>query len=518
MTVNHRGAIAAGHPQTVEAGLEMFRQGGNAFDAAIASLMAAWVTEPALTSAGGGGFCLARTQTGDGILFDFFTQTPRNKRPTAESDFYPVVVDFGGVQQEFHVGMGSIAVPGCIDGALRIHKRLGCLPLKAIAEPAIDFARRGVIISEFQQYVMEILAPILTASPDMQQVYAPRGPILQAGEIRVMQDLANTLEYLVAEGAIAFREGDIAQQLVKDCRERGGHLTLEDLTHYRTIERTPLSVSYRGRTLLSNPPPSFGGTLIVFCLKLLERADVSDVTFGSMEHVQLLAKAMRQTVLARQERLNHHIHAADIAKDFLSPEVLNTYVEGLNIPASKLGSTTHISAIDSEGNAASITTSNGEGSSYAIPGTGIMVNNMLGEDDVNPHGFHQWTENVRMSSMMAPTMVLHRGQPEIVLGSGGSKRIRTAIAQVISNLLDFQMSVTQAVGSPRLHWGEGKLNLEPGFAGLDIEHLGQVLGDRMVPWDRQNMFFGGVHTVTRRLDGTFEGAGDRRRDGFADWL
>ena len=518
MASKHRGAIAAGHPQTVEAGLEMLRQGGNAFDAAIAALMAAWVTEPMLTSAGGGGFCLARTQTGDTILFDFFTQTPRHKRPTAESDFYPIVVDFGGVQQEFHVGMGSIAVPGCIDGALRIHKQLGCLPLKAIAEPAIDFARHGVVVSEFQQYVMQLLEPILTRSSDMQRVYAPDGDLLQVGDSWVMQDLANTLEYLVAEGAIAFREGDIAQQVVKDCRERGGHLTLEDLARYRTIERPPLSVTYRGRTLLSNPPPSFGGTLIAFCLKLLEQADLSHMAFGGRKHLQVLARAMSQTDAARNDWLNHQIHVDDIAREFLSPELLDTYISGLNIPASKFGSTTHISTIDTEGNAASITTSNGEGSSYAIPGTGIMLNNMLGEDDVNPQGFHQWPQNVRMSSMMAPTMVLHKGRPEFVLGSGGSKRIRTAIAQVISNLLDFRMSVTEAVNSPRLHWDDGTLNLEPGFIGGDIEELTKLLGDRIVPWKAPNMYFGGVHAVARRSDGVFLGAGDRRRDGFADWI
>ena len=518
MTVNQRGAIAAGHPQTVEAGLEMFRLGGNAFDAAIAAMFASWVTEPALTSAGGGGFCLAHTQTGDNILFDFFTQTPLSKRPQAESDFYPVVVDFGGVQQEFHVGLGAIATPGSLDGAIGIHKRLGRLPLTEIAAPAIEFAKRGVVISPFQQYVLQLLEPILTASPDMRQVYAPQGQLLSVGDSCVMRDFANTLEFVVEEGAIAFREGDIAQLVVKDCKDNGGHLTLEDLRQYRTIERQPLSVNYRGRTCLSNPPPSFGGTLIAFCLKLLERVDVRQLNFGSQSHLELLAIAMRQTDIARGDRLNRHIQVDGIADEFLSPDLLDVYAAGMATPASKLGSTTHISAIDGEGNAASITASNGEGSSYAIPGTGIMLNNMLGEDDLNPDGFHRWPENVRMSSMMAPTTILNRGKPEIVLGSGGSKRIRTAIAQVISNLLDFDMSVAQAVSSPRLHWDEGKLNVEPGFEGLDRDRLGTVLGDRIVPWAKQNMFFGGVHTVAWGSDGQFLGAGDGRRDGYADWV
>ena len=518
MTGNQRGAIAAGHPLTVEAGLEMFRLGGNAFDAAIAAMFASWVTEPALTSPGGGGFCLAHPQSGDNILFDFFTQTPKVKRPQAESDFYPVMVDFGGVQQEFHVGLGAIATPGSLDGALHIHKRLGRLPLTEIAAPAIQFARNGVAISPFQHYVLELLEPILTASPAMKSVYEPQGQLLGVGDICVMRDLANALEFVVEEGAIALREGDIAQLVVKDCREHGGHLTLDDLQQYRTIERQPLAVNYRGRTLLSNPPPSFGGTLIAFCLKLLERVDMQSLGFGSQAHLEVLATAMRQTVLARSDRLNDRIQREGIAEEFLAPELLDIYAAGMANPASKLGSTTHISAIDRDGNAASITASNGEGSGYAIPGTGIMLNNMLGEDDLNPDGFHRWPPDVRMSSMMAPTIVLHRGQPEFVLGSGGSKRIRTAIAQAISNLVDFGMSVERAVSSPRLHWDEGKLNVEPGFEDFDPERLADVLGDRIVPWDNQNMFFGGVHTVASGRDGQFSGAGDGRRDGYADWV
>ena len=167
--------------------------------------------------------------------------------------------------------------------------------------------------------------------------------------------------------------------------------------------------------------------------------------------------------------------------------------------------------------AASITASNGEGSAYAIPGTGIAINNMLGEDDLNPHGFHQWTENVRMSSMMAPTMVVEGGVPHIVLGSGGSKRIRTAIVQVLSNLLDFGMTVEEAVLSPRIHWNDGVLNLEPGLDIDDFEALGKQ-GDRVEPWSEQNMFFGGVHTLAVAEPNGFDGAGDRRRNGWVAWV
>ncbi|WP_017324456.1 gamma-glutamyltransferase [Synechococcus sp. PCC 7336] len=514
----HRGAIAAGHPKTVAAGLEMFRSGGNAFDAAIAAMLASWVAEPALTSAGGGGFCLAHTQAGDNVLFDFFTQTPRQKRPAGKSNFYPVLVDFGGVQQEFHVGLGSMAVPGSLDGAFCIHQRFGSLPFRVVAEPAIRYAKQGVEVNEFQQYVFTILQPILTACPEMRRVYAPSGELLQVGDRLFMKEFAATLEYWVAEGPQVFYRGDMAQKLVADCRDRGGHLALADLQHYRTIERKPLSVRYRGRTLLTNPTPSFGGTLIAFSLKLLERIDLQAVELGSQQHVKILTDIMRATNLARNERLDGQIYRQAIADEFLACESLEQYAASLGTGGSKWGSTTHISAIDRDGNAASITASNGEGSSYAIPGTGVMLNNMLGEDDLNPHGFHQWQSDVRLSSMMAPTMVLEGGKPSIVLGSGGSKRIRTAIVQVLSNLLDFGLPVTDAVAAPRLHWNEGVLNIEPGFQSLDINELAIASDETLVQWPQQNMFFGGVHTIARDANGQFVGSGDRRRSGVAAWL
>ncbi|MGB7488471.1 MAG: gamma-glutamyltransferase, partial [Phormidesmis sp.] len=182
------------------------------------------------------------------------------------------------------------------------------------------------------------------------------------------------------------------------------------------------------------------------------------------------------------------------------------------------------------GNAASVTSSNGEGSSYVVPGTQIMMNNMLGEEDLNPNGFNQWPLNQRMSSMMAPTMILREGKPELVLGSGGSNRIRTAILQVISNILDFDMSLAAAVNASRIHWENGVLHLEPGLsepglsepepgiASATVEPLGEPLGveslgtDQVVIWQRSNMFFGGVHAVSS-IAGELNGAGDPRRSG-----
>jgi len=522
MTQKTRGAIAAGHPQTVAAGIEMFHLGGNAFDATIAAMLASFVAEPALTSVAGGGFLLAHTSDGADTLFDFFSQTPHHKRPRDEIDFYSVDVNFGPAVQQFHVGLGAIATPGTIAGVFRVHEQLGKLPFKEVVAPAVHLAKTGAEVNDFQAYCFHILRPILLKSKEMRAVLAPTGELVKAGDRIVIPDLADTLDYLATEGAEAFYAGDIGKLLVQDCQAHGGFLTRDDLLHYRVIEREPLRTFYRDDILLTNPPPSSGGALIAFTLSLLSRLDLEAAGFGSTAHLRVLAQAMRLTNQARTNSFDRRLYAPDILEMFLSDEHLDYYQEQLQAlcnthSLNKLGSTTHISAIDDEGNAASVTASNGEGSSYVIPGTGIMTNNMLGEADLHPMGFHQWRENMRISSMMAPTIVLRDGAPEIVLGSGGSNRIRTAVLQVISNLLDFQMPVDAAVEAPRIHWENDVFNWEPSFDRRQIEQ--EIESDTfpfdsiLKPWDTENMFFGGVHAVVRNSDGSFAGAGDRRRGG-----
>jgi gamma-glutamyltranspeptidase / glutathione hydrolase len=507
------GAIAAGHPKTAAAGIEMFQLGGNAFDAVVAAVLTSCAVEPTLTSLGGGGFLLAHTHNNQNILFDFFTQTPRQKKHSKDVDFHPVEVDFGTVVQEFHIGLGSMAVPGVFGGLAHVHQRLGRLPFKVVTEPAIHYAKTGSKLEEFQAYCLKILEPILLGTPAAQKIYAPQGQLLQLGETLSIPDLADTLTYLTEEGRKGFYEGEIAQKLAIDCQNQGGHLTLDDLKNYQVIERNPLMTNYRGNTFLTNPPPSSGGTLIACALSLLSHLDLSQIGFGTTQHIEILAQVMRLTNIARTDGYDIHLTQPDIAQRFLSDSHLFPYVQQLVGAVNKLGSTTHLSAIDSEGNAASVTSSNGEGASYIVPGTGVMMNNMLGEADLHPAGFHEWQEDMRISSMMAPTILLSGNQPEIVLGSGGSNRIRTAILQVISNLIDFQMPIETAVNAPRIHWEDGVCSIEPGFDHLSIDQSHFPFNDELVLWEQQNMFFGGVHSVFRDSTGVISGAGDRRRSG-----
>ncbi|MBT9313599.1 gamma-glutamyltransferase [Leptothoe kymatousa] len=509
------GVVAAGHKQTAAAAVEVLNQGGNAFDAAVAGVLAACVAESVLTSLGGGGFLLAHPAAGESVLFDFFSQTPAEKALKYPLDFYPIYADFGDTVQEFHVGLGSMAVPGVVKGLVHVHRRLGRLPLAAVAAPAIDLARNGVVVNEFFAYVYQLLGPILLATERSRAIYAPQGDLLKAGETLYMPDFANSLERLVDIGMEAFWE----QMAAHLTQTQGGYLTPQDFANYQIIERQPLCLDYHGTQLLTNPPPSAGGGLIACTLALL--ADCELKGHGSPGHLLALSQAMRFTNVARRDGYDARLHDPTVAEAFLSSGHLNQYRGELHAaivslgadsaPANKLGSTTHLSVIDGDGNAASVTTSNGEGSSHVMPGTDIMINNMLGEEDLNPHGFHQWQPNQRISSMMAPTMVLRNGRPYLVLGSGGSNRIRTAILQVISNLVDFQMPLESAVAAPRIHWENNTFHLEPGY---DRAILAPILGEATpVWWQAQNMFFGGVHAVGLGDDGDLHGAGDPRRQG-----
>lgn len=507
------GAVAAGHELTAAAAADMLRAGGNAFDAALAGLCAACVAEPVLCSLGGGGFMLARSAAGETTVFDFFAHTPRIRRPPEEVEFFPIVADFGTAQQEFHIGLGAIATPGVVRGLFDIHRRLGSVPMTQIVAPAVEHARRGVVLDALQAYIFRVVAPIYGATPQALAIYGGGrgdGQPAAEGDSVVQPDLADTLEALAREGDDLFYRGEIAAHIHRDCREGGGHLTGDDLEHYRVAHRAPLHLDYRSARFATNPPPASGGLLIGFALRLLEQVPPGQWGFGSRKHLALLAEVMDQTNRGRVEaRLDAGVETG--AARLLDPKLLERYRRQVRGRAASLRGTTHISVMDRHGNLAALTLSNGEGCGRMLAGTGIMLNNMLGEEDLNPGGFHRWTPDQRMTSMMSPSMLQWPDGRTVALGSGGSNRIRSAILQVVSNLADFGMEVEDAVQAPRIHFEGGRLSVEGLFGGDVARQLAALHADIHV-WEERNLFFGGVHAV--EFDGRcFRGAGDGRRGG-----
>ena len=498
--------VAAGHELTANAAAEILQDGGNAFDACVAGLFMTFVAEAVFASPGGGGFLMARHADSQAVaLFDFFVETPRKRRPAREIDFFPIHADFGAAKQKFHIGVGSSATPGMVPGIFAVHEELCRLPMRRLVEPAIRAARVGFAVSAFQAYLLTIIAPILTATPEVAKIFAPDRTLLKAGEIFCTRDLAETIEWLAEDGARLFLDGDVGVAIVAQQREGGGYLTHDDLASYRVARRKPILWGHHGAIVALNPPPAASGALIAFGLgyvqALLDEGRALD------------AFALREVMEATNEA--RAFHGEGVAAQLAGGQLAKSMRETARHPAAYRG-TTHISVIDRDGNAAAASLSNGEGNGSIVGKFGFMLNNMLGEEDLASEGLGKWQEGVRFSSMMAPTIIVQPDGTVTALGTGGSNRIRTAILQVAVNLLDHGMSLEAAVGAPRLHVEKGgTLSFEPGLPEL-AESVFLALEDTAQAWPAPNLFFGGVHAARRFADGGVEGAGDPRRGGVAN--
>jgi len=503
-----KGVIAAGHEVTVAAAAEILSDGGNAFDAAIAGLFASCVPEVVFSSIGGGGFLMAHPAgRADTVLYDFFAQTPSSKRPEDEIDFFGIHADFGPATQEFHIGAGSAAVPGFVQGAFRVHKDLCKLPMSRIVEPAVRAAREGVVISDFHAYLFTIVAPILTASAGARACFSPGGTLLKGGDTYRNAAFAETLEGLGREGHRLFTEGELARAMVAQSQDDGGHLAMEDFKAYEVELRRPLLWRHRDAELALNPAPAASGPLIAFGLGLLERFRPEGEP-GALD----LARIMSETNAVRSAQ------SGDLST-VTGSDVIARHLSALAGHPQMSRGTTHISVLDADGNAASASVSNGEGNGLMVGEFGFMLNNMLGEEDLSAGVFHRWRPDTRLSSMMAPTLIRERSGALTALGTGGSNRIRTAILQVAVNLTDRGHDLERAVAAPRIHVEKsGKLSFEAGpwselYSDEERDALVKAFED-VEAWPERNVFFGGVHAARAR-GGGFEGVGDARRGGAA---
>ncbi len=506
-----RGAVACGHRDTLHAAEEVLHGGGNAFDAAVAALWAACVAEPLLVSPGGGGFLLARPVDGPARVYDFFCQTPGHRLESHEEDFQRIEADFGSARQPFHIGLGSAAVPGVVAGAFRILEDLGRMSMREVVEPTVRLGREGVEVNDLQAFLARVLLPILLHSPEVETLFSAEGRLLASGDRHRLPVLADFLDVLALEGPDLFYRGEVAAGLDALSRAGGGHLRRDDLEGYRVEVRTPLEVSFRGHRLLTNPPPSSGGLLVGFGLALM------DGTPPPKTPVELALRTGQALDAMREARSREGLEGEvlpEVGRRLLSSRLLDRYRRIRAHHPRGRGGTTHISIVDRWGNAASLTASNGEGCGRLIPEVGAMLNNMLGEEDLQPQGFGRWPLNRRLTSMMAPSVVeTPDGTGLRVLGSGGSNRIRSAILQVVVDLVEGGLPAQEAVARPRLHVEGPCLEIEGGFPAEVVEALSTVWPHHRV-WDGPNLFFGGVHVVERSPRG-WVGAGDPRRGGVA---
>ncbi|MGA9370524.1 MAG: gamma-glutamyltransferase [Solirubrobacterales bacterium] len=514
-----RGVVAAGHPLTAEAGAQVLREGGNAVDAAVCAVLTSFVCESYLTGFGAGGFMMIHAG-GETTLTDFFVAAGGADGARRTAELVPIPVYFDETPQIFNCGAASCGVPGNPAGIENVWRRWGSLPMDRLAEPGVELGRTGVRLTAGAEYFHEILHPILVATRESAALYTPDGRQLVEGDTFHYPEMADALERFAADGADPFYRGEVARQVCDWVRDRGGTLGMDDMAAYEPIQRRPVSAAFRGHELLTNPPPSSGGILIGYSLGLLER-------LGPNSGVEQIVAAMEAANARRSDDFHKGLHDQEYVRQFLAADLDAVAariqsgewaggVGGAGGPddrPDRIGSTTHIAVLDADGNCASVTCSNGTGSGVIVPGTGVHLNNMLGEEDLNPQGFHRIPPGQRVSSMMSPTLALRDGEVVLGLGSAGSNRIRSAILQTTVRVLEQAMDAEEAVVAGRLHFEAGTVQAEPGVAESGLSDL-ERRGVPVVRWKRKNLYFGGVQAVLRdTATGELSGGGDPRRGG-----
>jgi gamma-glutamyltranspeptidase/glutathione hydrolase len=467
-------------------------------------VLMSFVAESPLTGPGAGGFMVVHTG-GESHLLDFFVAAPGLGLDGREpGELMPIDIRFSeDAIQSFHVGPASCGAYGTTVGLTETLRRFGTASIGDLTAAPARAARQGVEVVPMQAFLFQVLEPILTSTPEASAIYAPEGRLLAEGETIRLPELGDLLDRLGAEGCGFLYRGDVAHAVSDWVLERGGVLSRDDLASYEVIEREPARVTYRSRDVITNPPPSSGGILIADALGILERIERPHDPY-------VIAEVIASTNRARDEEFLEGLATEGFLEQFLAKHALDSVATEVR---SRLGNTTHVSVMDAEGACASVTCSNGSCSGVVVPGTGVHLNNMLGEQDLNPLGFHRHPPGSRVPSMMAPTVVLSDGQPEIAIGSAGSNRIRSAILQTVLGVVDHGLPAQEAVSAPRLHVEEGQVDAEPGVDDGALYRLEQA-GWTVRRWGELNLFFGGVQAVARNhATGELTGGGDPRRGG-----
>ncbi len=458
-----QAGVAAGHPATMAAGIEILAEGGTAADAAIAASLASCVAETVMTGLLGGGHAIYfDAAAGCARNLDCFVAVPGLGAEPREPELIELRVPFGAELVHYAVGPASCGVPGLPAGLVALFEAHGRLPWARLVEPALRLAQEGVEFPPAHAACLAMLAPVMTMNEGA-AIYAPGGKLLEAGARLRQPGLASALELLADEPASTYR-GSIATRLLELCRERGGLVTQADLEAYEAEWSDPVSVRYLDG-------------------RLLTRAGLSGLPETIPRLPRLAGVGETDRVLA--------------------------LVDALESPSGGGGDTTNVSVVDAEGNACVLTSSLGLGSGDCLPGLDLHLNSMLGEADLLRGGLEP---GGRMQSMMAPTLAFDAGGLSLAAGAAGGTRLRTALLGVIAGVLDEGLSAAQAVARPRFHPAPDVVNAEPGVDEPALAAL-EARGRTVRRWPAQHHYFGGVSLVSR--SGM---AGDPRRNGAASTL
>ena len=495
----------------------MYEAGGNAADAAVAAAAAVAVTEPLMSSIGGGGFALVRTppgdapggETGGAELIDYYDCMPGKGLPPsafgAGGSPTTMILKYGAGVKSI-VGAASCAVPGSLRGWEILLERHGRLTLRQALAPAVRLAREGFRLCKTSGMWFEVAEEVLRLTDETRKNFYTDGRVYRTGEEVRFPELADTLEAVGEEGADLFYRGELARRISSYVLREGGIISEEDLATYEAVVREPLSFAYEDRIVHTNGPPSAGGPTLAQMMRVISGYDLTSLS--DAEHAKVLAGAMKYALEDRDRAYTEISENASVAERLTSEE--HVRVQRARIFGSDFGSphTSHLSCVDETGLAVSITASMGYGSGIVIPGTGLPMGNTLGEPELNPRGFHALNPGERLISSMSPTVVSSPDGDLVSLGSPGASRIPTAIMQTLVNVVDLGLPLEIAVDAPRLHAEGDLLAYETGAKKPELSAY-----ERILAYDEPSMFFGGVNAVRRTPEGIFEAAADPRRSG-----
>ena len=458
-----RSGIAAGHPATAEAGAEILAEGGNAADAAVAATLASCVAETVMTGLLGGGHGIYfDAETGTARNLDCFVAVPGLGRERRDVSLLELEVPFGTELVHYAVGIGSCGVPGVAAGLDALWNEHGTLPWPRLVEPAVRLARSSVPMPAAHASCLRMLAAVMTMNEGA-EIYSPGGSLLEEGDLLRQPGLVAALESLAEDGPRGAYEGTIGRALLELMDERGGLVTADDLTGYQARWSEPVEVPFRG-----------GFTLRT-------RAGLSDFPLAAARLPEL--------------------------RGLSEPERALALVGVLLDEAPEQPGTTNVSVLDAAGNACVLTTSLGLGSGDFLPGLDLHLNSMLGEADLIVGDLEP---GERMQSMMAPTLAFYGEEIVLAAGAAGGTRLRSALLEVLSAILDEELEPQDAVDRPRIHPAGTLVHLEPGFQPATVAAL-ESAGFDVRTWESLHHYFGGVSVVTR----TGVAAADPRRSGGA---
>jgi gamma-glutamyltranspeptidase/glutathione hydrolase len=480
-----KAMVVAQEPIATDVGVEILKRGGNAYDAAVAVALALAVTYPSAGNLGGGGFALLRTAQGDVNFIDFREKAPAK----ATRDMY--LDAKGNPTRDSITGWRASGVPGTLRGLELLHKKYGKLKWADLVKPAEMLAKRGFTLSYSIARGLE-QARNLGQFPESKRLYQNNGSPLEAGQILKLPELGRTLERLRKQGAKEFYEGLTARTLAAEMAKNNGLITLEDLKAYQAVERRPLLGKYKGHDIIAAPPPSSGGIGMLQMMAMLERLNYSQPGLGSAAQAHLTAEVMKRYYADRAQYLGDPdfvkvpvarllsadyiaARAATISRDRATP---GKDLAAGPVPPDESTETTHLSVVDPQGNAVSLTytLNGGYGSGVTVPGLGFLLNNEMDDFSAKPGAPNMFgavggeanaiAPNKRMLSSMTPTIVVKDGKLLMVIGAPGGTRIITGVMQAILNVIDFKLNMQDAIDAPRLHhqWQPDRLYLERGWS------------------------------------------------------